>query len=308
MKRLLVIGATGLVGSKVLEAAGRYGYEGHGTYNARKSPLPRSHQLDITDLESTKTLVEDLRPVAIVNTAALHNVDYCETHRAEADKVNVQGVKNLSEAASRTNCRLVHLSTDYVFDGEKGHYKESDHPRPISYYAKTKLESELATSVGTSFAIARPSVIYGWNKLERDGIPSSSGKTINFAMYVLDKLAKGESVRAVKDQFSSPTLADNLAEAILKLVEYRGNGLFHTAGRSCLSRYDFALEIAKAFGYPTNQVQPVSSSEFKQVAPRPKNSCLSSDKAEKKLGMRFLTAAEGVRKMKTQALSIDSVG
>ncbi|HZY46319.1 MAG TPA: sugar nucleotide-binding protein, partial [Candidatus Bathyarchaeia archaeon] len=147
----------------------------------------------------------------------------------------------------------------------------------------------------------------GWNKLEGKGTPSSSGKTVNFAMFVLDKLARREVVKAVEDQFSSPTLADNLADAVLRLVEYPGNGIFHTAGRSCISRYEFARKIAEIFGYPVQLVQPVVSTEFRQVAPRPRNSCLNVEKTEKRLGLQFLSVEEGLRVMKSQALSAESL-
>lgn len=307
MKRLLVIGSTGLVGSKVREKAEAYGYEAYGTQNARKSSHPRNYDLDIADLSAVMRLADEISPVAIVNTAALHNVDYCENHRDEAERVNVRGVKNLAEAASRYKARLVHLSTDYVFDGRTGHYKESDRPNPLSYYALTKLEAEQAVSTTSSFAVARPSVIYGWNKLEAKGTPSSSGKTINFAMYVLDKLVKKETIKAVTDQFSSPTFADNLADAVLKLVGHQKNGVFHTAGRSCINRYDFALKIATTFGYPENLVQPTTSTDFKQMAPRPQNSCLDVGMTEKALGVRFLTVDEGIRQMKSQAISVDAL-
>ena len=308
MKPLLVIGSTGLVGSKVCGKAGAYGYEAHGTQNARTSAFPRSHDLDITNSSAVMRLVDEIEPVAIVNTAALHNVDYCETHRDEAERVNVEGVENLARAATRHNSRLIHLSTDYVFDGRAGHYRVSDSPRPLSYYALTKLEAEKAASNAGSFAVARPSVIFGWNRLEGKGIPSSSGKTINFAMYVLDKLAKRETVRAVTDQFSSPTFADNLTDAILKLVEYPKNGIFHTAGRSCVNRYDFAVKIAQAFGYPPGLVQPITSSDFKQIAARPLNSCLDVEATENALGMRFLTVDEGIDLMRSQAMSVDALG
>ena len=307
MKRLLVIGSTGLLGSEVCEKAAAYGYEAFGTQNARRSPYHRSNNLDITDSSAVTKLIDEIRPVAIVNTAALHNVDYCENHRDEAERVNVKGVENLAEAASRRPARLIHLSTDYVFDGRTGHYKESDKPNPLCYYALTKLEAEQAAKRTPSFAVARPSVIYGWNKLEAKGIPSSSGKTINFAMYVLDRLSKKETVKAVTDQFSSPTFAGNLADAILNLVGYQKNGIFHTAGRSCISRYDFALKIARTFGYPETLVQPITSTDFKQVARRPQNSCLNVDMAEKALGMRFLTADEGLRQMMSQAASVDAL-
>ncbi len=300
MDRLLIIGATGLVGSKVSSLASEHGFEAYNTHNAREAPFPRLHHLDISDHEATLRLVRQIQPKAIVNTAALHNVDYCETHREEADRINVGGAKNLVEAASENNSRLIHLSTDYVFDGKQGHYSELDTPHPLHYYARTKLDSENVVSQLRDYAIARPSVIYGWSPLEATGVPSSSGKTVNFAMFVLDKLKKGETVKAVRDQFSSPTLAENLAEALLRLAKHSENGLFHTAGRSCLSRYEFAVKLAEIFDYSISLVQPVLTSEFKQGAERPKNSCLQVERAEKTLGMRFLTAEEGIRKMKDE--------
>jgi dTDP-4-dehydrorhamnose reductase len=303
LERLLIIGSTGLVGSKVASMASEHGFEAYNTYNARKSPLPHSVLLDITDREATLRLISDVQPKAIINTAALHNVDYCETHREEAAKVNVEGVRNLGEAARKNQSRLVHLSTDYVFDGKTGHYTELDSPHPLHYYAETKLEAEKVASQLPSYAIARPSVIYGWNPLEAIGVPSSSGKTINFAMFVLGKLNKSEAVKAVRDQYSSPTFADNLAEALLRLAKHPDNGVFHTAGRSCLSRYEFAVKLAEIFRYPPLLVRPTLTTEFTQLAQRPKNSCLLVEKAEEALGMKFLTADEGIREMKNQASS-----
>ncbi len=165
------------------------------------------------------------------------------------------------------------------------------------------MEAEKVASELASYAVARPSVIYGWNPLEAGGVPSSSGKTINFAMFVLDKLRKNEAVKAVRDQYSSPTFADNLAEALLRLARHSENGVFHTAGKSCVSRYEFGVKLAEIFGYPSRLVEPVYTSDFKQLAKRPKNSCLLVKKAERDLKMRFLTAEEGIREMKKQAPS-----
>ena len=301
LDKLLIIGATGLVGSKLGSLASKHGFETFNTQNARRSPLPNSAQLDITDSEATSDLVRKIKPKVIINTAALHNVDYCETHKEEAHRVNVEGVKSLAEAATENETRFVHLSTDYVFDGTMGHYSEQDTPHPLHYYAETKLESEKVASRVPSYAVARPSVIFGWNALEAEGVPSSSGKTINFAMFVLDKLKKNENVKAVRDQYSSPTFADNLAEALLRLSRHSDNGIFHTAGRTCQSRYEFAAKIAEVFNYSNRLVQPTFTSDLKQIAERPKNSCLNVEKAEKTLGMRFLTAEEGIREMKNQA-------
>src|SRR6266699_61531 len=280
MDRLMIIGSTGLVGSKLAGLSAKHGFQSYNTMNRRTTSLPRVKQLDITDRNATLTLVKEIRPNVIVNTAAITNVDYCETHRAEARKINVEGVSNLAEAASEDNT-----------------------PRPLDYYAQTKLDSEKIVSKLSSYGIARPSVIYGWNPPETLGTAADSVKPMNFAMFVVDRLMRNEMVRAVRDQYSSPTFVDNLAEALLRLAKHRSNGIFHTAGRSCLSRYEFAVKLAGSFGYSTRLVQPVFSSEFKQLAVRPKNSCLLVEKAEKTLGMTFFTADEGIMEMKRQESS-----
>jgi len=246
-------------------------------------------------------LVRQIDPQVIINAAALTNVDYCELHKDEADRVNVRGASNLAEAAMRYGIRLVQISTDSVFDGTRGHYLESDTPNPINKYSATKLESEKVVSQLSSYAIARPSVVYGWHPQVANEL-SSSTKAMNFAMFVLDKLKRGERVKAVTDQYSSPTLADRLADALLRLAKMPGTGIFHTAGRSCLSRFEFALIIANVFGYPAELVQPVLTTELKLVAERPKNCCLRVEKAERILGITFLTAREGIMEMKKQAL------
>ncbi len=300
MDKLLIIGSSGLVGSKVAAIATIHGFESYNTTNSRRTSLPRATRLDITDHDATVELVRQIQPSAIVNTAAITNVDYCETHHEEAQRLNVEGVRNLAEAAKANKSRLIQISTDYVFDGTRGHYTEDDHARPLNNYGLTKLQAEQIVSSLPSYAIARPSVIYGWNPPETRGKTSDSLKPMNFVMFVVDRLKKGEIVKAVRDQYSSPTFADNLGEALLRLARHRGNGIFHTAGRSCLSRYEFAAKVAELFGYATQLVQPVSSNEFKQLADRPKNSCLKVEKAERVLGMRLYSAEEGIGEMHRQ--------
>lgn len=269
--------------------------------NSSESTLPNTTRLDITDTAATIRLVKQIDPFAIVNAAALTNVDYCETHKAEAVSVNVDGVRNLVEAIDRRNIRFVQISTDFVFDGRFGHYSEDDTPNPINHYGQTKFEAEKIVMNLGNYAIARPSVIYGWNPSRGSLRGSASLKPMNFGMFVADKLRRGEAVKAVRDQYSSPTFADNLADALLRLARLSTNGVFHTAGKSCLSRYEFATKLATSFGFTIGLVKPVFSSEFEQVAERPRYSCLRVEKAEHILGMKFLTAAEGLRSMFEQS-------
>jgi dTDP-4-dehydrorhamnose reductase len=306
LDKLLIVGSSGLVGSKIAALSSKHGFEAFNTAHSRKTSLPRALQMDITDRDATIRLVRQVEPRVIINTAAITNVDYCETHAEEAQRLNVEGVRNLAEASIESKIRFIQISTDYVFDGAVGHYTEEDTPRPLNVYGRTKLEAEAIVSRLQSYAIARPSVIYGWNPPETTGTPSDSLKLMNFAMFVVDKLKKVEIVNAVRDQYSSPTFADTLAESLLRLARHDENGIFHTAGRTCLSRYEFAVKIAKLFSYNNELVRPVFSSEFKQMAQRPKDTCLNVGKAERVLGMRFLSADEGIAEMHRQEPSLVS--
>jgi len=300
--RLLVIGGSGLLGFKVAELA-MEGFETFATYNFRPVELEGcdSFKLDKTDRNDTSALLKKIRPDVVIDTAALHNVDYCETHQEEAWKVNVDGTRNVADACGEVKAKMIFISTDYVFDGKKGVYKEVDTPHPLHYYAKTKVEGEnVVKSAGINYAIARPSVIYGWNPSELAGLRSSSGKSVNFVIWVIDKLKKKEEISVVTDQYSSPTLADDLAEALLVLSKSEKQGIYHTAGKTCLSRFNFAKKIAEVFDLDGKLVKPVTSDKFKQIAERPKRCCLDVSKAEKELGVSFLTVEEGLSLMKEQ--------
>lgn len=302
LSRLLIIGGSGLLGFKCIEeAAGDF--EVFATYNARemKAEHCEFYRLDKTSRDDVFSLVKKIKPDAVIDTAALHNVDYCETHRDETRKVNVEGTRNVAEGCRKIGAKMIFVSTDYVFDGKKGYYTEEDTPHPLSYYAVTKLEGEKAmASAGIDYAVARPSVIYGWNPSELKGLKSSSGKSANFVIWVLGKLENGEEISIVTDQYSSPTLADSLAEALLALAKTDKTGVYHTAGKGCVNRFDFAKKIAEIFELDKSLIKPVTSDMFKQAAERPMRCCLDVSKAERDLKVKFLTPEEGLKKMKKQ--------
>ena len=300
--KLLVIGGSGLLGYKVAKMASNE-HETFLTYNYRSIQIEgcTALKLDKCDRKAVFELLEKIKPDVVIDTAALHNVDYCETHPEEAWKVNVEGTRNVAEACKKIDAKIIFISTDYVFDGTKGYYTEEDTPNPLSYYAKTKLKAEkIIQSLDVNYIIARPSVIYGWNPNEVSGLKSSSGKSVNFVVWALQKLEKGEEIKAVTDQYSSPTLADNLAEALLVMASSEKQGIYHTAGKDCVNRYEFTLKIAEVFGLDKSLIKPVTSEIFKQVAKRPKKCCLDVSKAEKDFGIRFLTVEEGLKLMKNQ--------
>ena len=300
--KLLVVGGSGLLGFKVAELAVNK-FETFATYNFRPTELDGCSflKLDKTDRDDTLALVNKLKPDVIIDTAALHNVNYCETHRDEAWKVNVEGTRNITEACRAVGAKMIFVSTDYVFDGKKEVYTEEDASNPLNYYAKTKLEGErVVKEAGIDYVIARPSVIYGWNPSELAELRSSSGKSMNFVVWAIDKLKKKEKINIVTDQYSCPTLADNLAEVLLVLSKSGKQGIYHTTGKTCINRFMFAKKIAEIFELDEGLIKPVTSDLFKQVAGRPKRCCLDVTKAERELGVRFLTVEEGLMKMKEQ--------
>ena len=300
--KLLVVGGSGLLGYKVAElAVGEF--ETFATYNFRSVELQGCNFLKLNkcDRSATLALVKKIKPDVVIDTAALHNVDYCETHRDEAWKVNVEGTRNVADACKEISAKMIFISTDYVFDGKKGFYNEKDASNPLHFYAKTKLEGEtIVKEADIDYAIARPSVIYGWNPSELAGLRSSSGKSMNFVIWVLNELRSGEEIKIVTDQYSSPTLADNLAEVLLALSKSQRKEVYHTAGKTCINRFNFAKKIAEIFDLNGSLIKPVTSDAFKQVAERPKRCCLDVSKAERELKVKLLTVEEGLTKMKTK--------
>ena len=303
MEKILIIGVSGLTGYKIAKAA-NLKYDVYGTYNDRQVKLPNCiiNKLDLTNQTELKKLFSDVKPDIVINTTALHNVDYCEENSEQAILVNTKAVSYLYESVERYGAKLVHISTDYVFDGKKTiPYTEKDLPNPVSIYANSKLQGEKFLQ-NSDHIILRPSVIYGWTPLELTGSVSSSGKPMNFALWLLTKLNKNESLKIVTDQYASATLADSLAESVLKIAEADGSGLYHVAGLSCESRYEFSQKLAKEFGYDTNLIQPTDSSQFKQKAERPSYSCLNCEKAIEQFGLNLLTTEHALKIMKEQVV------
>jgi len=301
LKKILIFGISGLTGYKIAKKAST-SYQVYGTYNFRPVDIENclSSKIDITNEDQVSQIFSEIRPDIVVNTTALHNVDYCQDNQNEADKINTKAVKLVYENSEKFDSKFVHISTDYVFDGARNTpYAENDDANPLSYYGKTKLEGEKILET-TRHLVVRPSVVYGWTPLELAGITSSSSKPMNFALWVLTKLCKKEPLKIVTDQFASATLVDSLAESILKMVESDNSGLYHVSGLSCESRYDFTIKLAEKFGYDSSLISPITSGSFIQKAKRPSYSCLSCEKAIKDFGLKLLTTDESLDVMKKQ--------
>ena len=295
---MLVIGGSSLLGYKILSNANKF--ELYTSYNRNliTSKNIEVLKIDITN-EGNCEKILDLKPDIIINTAAMTNVDYCEKFEKNAFDVNVTGTKNIAKIAEKLGSKLIHISTDAVFSGNKKFYIEDDEPNPINIYGKTKLESEKIVSKVPDSIILRPSVLFGWIPSEYIKTRDASIKTMNFGLWVLNELNKNNKISVVNDQFNTPTLADNLAENILELIKINVTGTFHLSGLSCINRLDFSKKIAKTFGYSNDLISSISSKKLKQIAPRSFQSCLKCDKIVEN-GINLLKIDESIKKMYNQ--------
>jgi dTDP-4-dehydrorhamnose reductase len=252
--------------------------------------------VDLNDRRALRDCVKEFVPNCIINAAAYTNVDGGETERDACWRANVGVVENLVYAAQKVEARLVHVSTDYVFDGKAGPYKEDDTPNPLGFYARSKLAGEnVLLSSRINFAIARTMVLYG----------AGFGIRANFVTWVIDQLRQGKAIRAVDDQFGNPTLASELAAALYRLAESGKAGIYHLSGSEIIERFTFAQRIADTFGLDKSLISPVKTADFKQPAPRPLKSGFIIDKAEKELGVRLSNVCGGLEKFKVERAALE---
>ena len=290
--KLLVTGASGLLGTRICQLATKQNHEVYSVHSQHTPQFGTPIKLDITDGTALKQVFAKTKPDAVVHSAALTDVDKCEREKDLAWKINVESTSNIAQLCHRHNCFLVYVSTDYVFNGEKGNYKETEQTAPINNYGLTKLKGEQEIKQSrTEYCIARTSVIYG-------SIPAA-GK-INFALWLIEKLRKKEETKTVTDQWNSPTLNTNLAEMILEIVEKRTTGTFHLAGATRLSRYEFAKNIAETFNLDQNFLRPTSSEKMSWIAKRPKDTSLNIEKAKHTLNNKPLQISEALSRLKKE--------
>ena len=284
--KALVIGASGLVGSYLIQTCHQRGWQVTGTYHNFAQPnfLP----LEITDKVAVRSLLQQLQPNVVFLPAFCSNVDYCEQHPEETYQINVVGCLNVAQATRDVGAKLVFYSSDYVFNGENGPYQETDQPDPICVYGRQKLEvEEKISELLDDYLICRIAWVYGQEE---------QGK--NFVLRVISTLKNNQIIRVPQDQIGSPTLANDIAEASCRLVEVGAQGLFHTTGIDCMNRYQFALKVAEVFGLQTDTLVPVMTSEFNQVAPRPLKCGMRCDRLHQTLNWNSRGVVDGLNCLK----------
>lgn len=289
--KLLITGASGLYGTKLAKLAISTGFE---VYSSDVQELPVSGnfvKMDITNKEVVNETFNRVKPDVVVHAATLTDVDKCELNKELAWKVNVEGTKNILDASKAADSFLIYISTDYVFSGKKGNYKETDTPDPINYYGLTKLKSEELVKTQSEYFIARPSVIYGSTP--------AAGK-VNFALWLIETLRSGERAKIVTDQWNTPTLNTNLAEMTIEVAQRRLTGTYHLCGATRVSRFEFAELIAQTFDLDKNLIDPVLSAQFTWPAKRPMDSSLDTSKAQAILTNKPLEMKEALKNLKLE--------
>jgi dTDP-4-dehydrorhamnose reductase len=296
MKRILICGSNGLLGQRLaLMLSSQTEYEVLNTSRQRSFIFDHRlfdyTQLDITKKGDVKSLVSSFHPTTIINAAAAADVDWCEQHREDAWKINVVGVENLIEATRKVGARLIHISTDYIFDGTHGPYSEDDKPNPISYYGKSKLASENAVRIAEiPHTILRTIALYGNGIGVRDSFPT----------WVIKNLRGGKVVRCSEDQISNPTHVNDIAFAAVKGFELNRDGIYHICGSERVSRYQFAVRTAELFGLDPGLIQAVKSADLNQIAPRPPVTGFVTLKAQTELGLKAMDITQGLTFLKRE--------
>lgn len=274
--KVLVTGASGLVGSHVVPVmASRYNNL-YVTTHQNSSNWGERIPIDLSKPDRVTIMLRDLKPDIIVNLAAMTDVDKCESEKQKADTLNRELSSILaSHIAQAEETYLLHVSTDYVFDGYKGNYSEESKTNPINWYGKTKLagEEEISTNVDAAqWCIARISTPFGLHQ-----------KKLSFPLFILNKLQKEERVKALDDQYTSPTYGPNLGIMLTEIVDHRIKGIIHIAGKDKLSRYQQAKIIADVFRLDNGLILKARIEDMGWRARRPRDSSLNVEKAEKTL-------------------------
>ncbi len=293
MKKILVTGSNGLLGQKlVYNLINRNDVELIATSVGENRLIKREgyiyESLDITNKTQVETIIAKHKPDVIINTAAMTNVDACETKREECWALNVTSVKNFVDAIKQQPIHFIHLSTDFIFDGEKGsEYLENDIPNPQSYYALSKWEGEkVIQQSNIKWAIARTIIVYG--------IVDNMSRS-NIVLWAKDALTKKQNINVVDDQFRSPTLAEDLAEGCIAIADKRAKGIYNLSGKETMSVLQLVYNVADFWKLDKLLITPIKSNTLNQAATRPPRTGFIIDKAKRELGYNPHSFEEGLR-------------
>jgi dTDP-4-dehydrorhamnose reductase len=292
MSKFLVTGASGLLGLNFALAVDGKTHQITGVDN--RNPLGwvnfKTRQADLTDTGLIERLLEELQPDVILHCAAMANVEDCENHPADAERINAVLPGELASTALKLNIKMVHISTDAVFDGSQGNYSETDETNPLSVYARTKLDGETNVLNANPGALVVRVNFYGW---------SISG-TRSLAEFFVNNLAAGNTIKGFTDVLFCPMMVLDLAATLVEAIEQDLKGIFHCVGSQGMSKYDFGAAIAREFGFDESLVVPASVTDGGLTAARSPNLTLSTDKLTAALGHPLPAFTAGLVKFHDQ--------
>jgi dTDP-4-dehydrorhamnose reductase len=287
--KILVTGSNGLLGQKltaligqdktvklIATARGQSVIPVHGEY----------YSMDVTEPSDVESVISKTKPDVIIHTAAMTNVDHCETQREACWKANVTAVADLVHVCEKYNIHLIHVSTDFIFDGSHGPLDENEKPAPVNYYGESKLAAELIVQKSKlKWAILRTVLVYGiTNDMSRS----------NIVLWVKNSLEQGKTIQVVNDQWRTPTLAEDLAMGCYLAAKKNATGIYNISGKDFLSPFDIAQRTAAYFKLDNSLIKATDSTQFKQPAKRPLTTGFIIDKARKDLGYEPKSFDEGI--------------
>jgi dTDP-4-dehydrorhamnose reductase len=294
--KILVTGSNGLLGQKLTALLQQHAdVQLIATARGRSViDIPRGeyHTMDVTSPSDVDTVIGEIRPDVVIHTAAMTNVDHCEQQREACWMSNVTAVEHILDACTRYNCRLVHVSTDFIFDGSHGPLDENEKPAPVNYYGESKLAAEkLVQESKLSWSILRTVLVYG--------ITHDMSRS-NIVLWVKNSVEQGKTINVVNDQWRTPTLAEDLAMGCFLAATKKATGVYNISGKDFLSPYDIAIKTADYFKLDKNLIKATDSTQFKQPAARPLTTGFIIDKARKDLGYEPHTFEEGIGVLASQ--------
>lgn len=291
MQKILVTGSNGLLGQKLVSLLSEIPdiqliATSRGVNRLDFTDGYDYQEMDITNAAQVAEVIEKVRPDAIIHTAAMTNVDQCESEKDLCWAMNVKALEYLTKSCEKHNIFLCHLSTDFVFDGESGPYSEEDKPSPISFYGWSKYAAEeIVKRSKCAWSIVRTVLVYG---ITNDMSHS------NIILWVKNSLEQQKVIKVVTDQFRTPTLAEDLALGCWLIVNQKAEGIFHISGKDFLTPYEMAIKTADFFQLDKSLITPVDSNNFIQPAKRPARTGFVLDKAVKILGYNPVGFEEGI--------------
>ncbi len=295
--KILITGSNGLLGQKLVHKLSKDPdteliATSRGENRLKQQDGYTYVPLDITVQQEVDEVMDALKPEVVINTAAMTNVDACEADKEGCDKLNVDAVQYLVEACIRNSVHLVHLSTDFIFDGEDGPYDEEARPNPISYYGRSKLTAEeIIQKSEVRAAILRTVLVYG--------IAEDMSRS-NIVLWAKGALEKGKEINVVDDQFRSPTLAEDLADGCILAARQKATGVYNISGKDQMSVLEIVEAVADHWKLDKSIINRVSSTTLNQPAKRPPITGFILDKARRELGYAPHSFEEGLSVVEAQ--------